>query len=143
MPISQAIQTSAGVADWTSRVAQTTTVVASPATNAETIIASVTIPTNWVNLSGVLLLGWAAYTVGTSGASVQFQIRQTNVSGSVIANTGALTGSQHGAGILSDDNVQGFDASPPASNVYKLTMTVGSGAATSTVSAVSLVAICL
>lgn len=120
----------------------TTTVVASPAAAAETIIAqtaaiSATVPFT----SGVILMGWAAYTVGTSGTAVRFRIRQTNVSGTVIADTGALSGSQHGAGILSADDVNGFDASPAAGQVYVLTMTVTAGAAASTVSATWLFAL--
>jgi hypothetical protein len=81
-------------------------------------------------------MGWAAYTVGTSGTAVRLRIRQTNVSGTVKADTGALTGSQHGAGILSADDVNGFDTAPV--NTYVLTMQVTSGAAASTVSALVL-----
>lgn len=127
--------------DFTGRIAQSTAIVASPALAAETIVASVTIPAGVVVVNGVILFGWVAYTVGTSGTAVQLQIRQTSVGGSSIAASGALTGSQHGAGVLSADDVGGFDASPAAGQVYKLTMQVTNGAATSTVSAVQFVAI--
>ena len=120
----------------------TTTVVASPAAAAETIIASLTVSQSLAVATGVDLSGWAAYTVGTSGTAVQFRIRQTNVSGSVVGDTGALTGSQHGAAILSTDDVEGFDTAPTLpGQIYVLTMQVTAGAAISTVSAVKLRAI--
>lgn len=127
--------------DFTGRIAQSTAVVASPSAAAETIIASLTIPSNVVVVNGVILFGWCAYTVGTNGTTVQLQIRQTSVGGSSIVATGALSGSQHGAAILSADDVGGFDSAPAANQVYKLTMQVANASATSTVSAVQFVAI--
>lgn len=126
-------------ADLSGRFPVTTTVVASPALAAETIIASLAIPAfgDTPILSGVLLQGWAAYTVGTSGTAVTFRIRQTNAAGTVVVSSGALTGSQHGAGILSADDIQGFDVLPGVAT-YVLTMQVTAGAAASTVSAVCL-----
>jgi hypothetical protein len=126
--------------DLSARVVASTTVVASPSAAAETIIASVALPSGLTINSGVVLWGWAAYTVGTSGTTVQFRLRQTNVSGTIVGNTGALSGSQHGAGILSADDVGGFDTAPGDAQVYKLTMQVANGAAASTVSAVQLIA---
>ena len=121
--------------DLSGRFFFTTTVVASPAASAETIIASLTIPANIAAVTGVDLTGWAAYTVGTSGSAVRFRIRQTDASG-------ALTGSQHGAAILSADDIEGFDTAPVLpGQVYVLTMQVTAGAAASTVSAVKLRAI--
>ena len=102
-----------------------------------------TIPGNLPIFSGVILFGWAAYTVGTNGTAVQLQIRQTSVGGASVAASGALTGSQHGAAILSADDVGGFDTAPVGSQIYKLTMQVTAGSATSTVSAVQLVAIAI
>lgn len=125
--------------DQTIRNQITTTVAASPSGSSETVIATLTLNrfSDIAVVSGILVQGWAAYTVGTSGASVQFRIRQTNVSGTVVANTGAMTGSQHGAGILTSDDVQGFDSGAGV-GVYVMTMTVGSGAAASTVSSLVL-----
>lgn len=127
--------------DLQARFPVSTTVVASPAAAAETIIASLAIPNfgDTSILSGILLQGWAAYTVGTSGTAVTFRIRQTNVAGTVVVSTGALTGSQHGAGILSADDISGVDAAPGVAT-YVLTMQVTAGAAASTVSAVCLAA---
>lgn len=135
----QPIRANVANTDLQARFPVTTTVVASPAAAAETIIANLTIPNfgDTPILSGVLLQGWAAYTVGTSGTAVTFRIRQTNVTGTVVVSTGALTGSQHGASILSADDISGFDATPGVA-VYCLTMQVTAGAATSTVSAVLL-----
>jgi len=132
--------TSSGV-DLSDRFAASTTVVASPAAAAETIIASLTLGANLSTKLGVLLTGWAAYTVGTNGTAVQLKLRQTNVSGTTVAATGALTGSQHGAAILSADDIQGLDTAPVfPGQVYVLTMQVTAGAAASTVSAVFLAA---
>jgi hypothetical protein len=124
--------------DLSKRVQVYSTVDASPAAAAETVIATLTIAgfADTAIISGALLMGWAAYTVGTSGTAVRLRIRQTNVSGTVKADTGALTGSQLGAGILSADDVNGFDTAPV--NTYVLTMQVTSGAAASTVSALVL-----
>lgn len=127
--------------DLSKRVQVYSTVDASPAAAAETIIATLTL-TGFADtpiVAGAFLFGWAAYTVGTSGTAVQFRIRQTNIGGTVKANTGAMTGSQHGAGILQADDVNGFDTAPVGT--YVLTMQVTAGAAASTVSALVLGAI--
>ena len=140
MPADPIRITSSGV-DLSDRFAASTTVVASPAAAAETIIASLTLGANLSTKLGVLLTGWAAYTVGTNGTAVQLKLRQTNVSGTTVAATGALTGSQHGAAILSADDIQGLDTAPVfPGQVYVLTMQVTAGAAASTVSAVFLAA---
>lgn len=135
------IQYDAQRMDLSKRVQVYSTVDASPALAAETVIATLTLAgfADTAIVSGALLFGWAAYTVGTSGTAVRFRIRQTSVAGTVKGDTGALTGSQHGAGILSDDNVSAFDTAPVA--VYVLTMQVTAGAAASTVSSLVLAAI--
>lgn len=111
------------------------TVDASPALAAETVIATLTLA-NFGDLSvvsGVQLSGWAAFTVGTSGTSVTMRIRQTNVSGTVVATTGALTGGVAAAALMAQD-VEGFDLAPGI-GVYALTLQVAAGSAASTVSA--------
>lgn len=113
-----------------------TTVVASPSGASETIIAQTAALDGSLGFAtGCIVQGWAAYTVGTNGATVRLRIRQTNVSGTVVADTGAMSGSQHGAAILSADDVNGLDTAPAAGQVYVLTLTVGSATAASTVSA--------
>lgn len=125
--------------DLSQRHQQTTTVAASPSANAETTIATLTLSgfNDLAVVSGIQVIGWAAYTVGTSGTAVTFRLRQTNSSGTVVASTGALTAT---AGNLMESEVQGNDATPGV-GVYVLTMTVTGGAATSTVSALSLRAV--
>ena len=134
-----AIRLASELADFTDRIKVTNSVVASPSAAAETIIAQTAALGSLRSGQSVMLDGWAAYTVGTSGTAVTLRLRQTNVSGTVIATSGALTGSQHGAGILTADDIAGLDASPTlGGQVYVLTMQVTAGAATSTVSAVFL-----
>jgi hypothetical protein len=133
------LRLNAGGIDLTPRVQHTATVAASPATNAETTIASLTISGNLATGLGVLLVGFAAFTVGTSGVSVNLKLRQTDTSGTTIKATGAIT---YTAADLGSLTIVGLDASPTLpGQVYVLTMTVASGAAASTVSAVSLVAL--
>jgi len=122
--------------DLSGRFQSTQTVAASPALAAETIIGTLNI-TGFGDtsvVSGIQFDGWAAFTVGTSGVSATLRIRQTNASGTVVATTGALTVT---AANLVQINVQGFDAAPGV-GVYVLTLQIGSGAAASTVSALSL-----
>lgn len=127
--------------DLSRRFKQTVAIAASPAAGAETTIATFTIADSLQIVSGIQLYGFAAFTVGTSGANANLKIRQTNTSGTTIAATGATTGGI-AAGNLVDINVQGFDTAAVLPNqVYVLTLTIGSGAATSTVSAVSLSAL--
>ena len=127
----------------TSRFRQTNAVVASPSGATETIIASLTLPGNVQAFTGIELRGWAAFTVGTNGVSGQLRIRQTNAAGQIIADSGALTAV---ATNLYASSVVGAnlntDATPPVSGgVYVLTLTVASGSAASTVSAVYLSAV--
>lgn len=132
------IQIGVAHVDLSDRFASTTTVVASPALAAETIIASLTLPQNVVLSNGIQLFGWAAMTIGTSGVSVNLRIRQTNVSGAVIVATGVQGVT---AAALIESGLQGFDASPTLpGQVYVLTAIVASGAAASTVSACQLYA---
>ena len=135
------IQYAGPLIDLSARIVDTTTVVASPAAAAETVIASLTIP----NFGGVAvvqkiyLAGWAAFVVGTSGTAVRFRIRQTDINGTVKADTDALTGGITAGNKLAQD-VAGSDATPGVS-AYALTMQVTAGAAASTVSAVQLLAL--
>lgn len=127
--------------DLTKRFQVYKTVDASPALAAETVIATLTL-TGFADtpiVSGIRVSGWAAFTVGTSGTAVRLRIRQTNVSGTVVADTGALTGGVTAGNLLAQD-VEGFDSGAGAA-AYALTLQVTSGAAASTVSALVLQAI--
>ena len=134
VPISE----SADRIDLSPRIVDTVAVTGSPAAAAETIIATLTIP----NFAGIAIVqkiyldGWAAFTVGTSGTAVRLRIRQTDGSGTVVADTGALTGGVAAAALLAQD-ISGSDAAPGITK-YVMTLTVTAGSAPSTVSAVSL-----
>src|SRR6266536_4746525 len=142
MPPIQPIQQNARALDLSPRFVFSTVVVASPAADAETLIASVTLPENIAVATGIDLTGWAAYTVGTNGTAVQLRLRQTSAAGTLVAASGALTGSQHGAAILSADDIEGFDTAPTLpGQIYVLTLQVTAGSAVSTVSADKLRAI--
>lgn len=121
------------------RVIRSATVAASPAAAAETTICTLTVDRDLQVSLGILVIGFAAYTVGTSGTAVNLRIRQTDTAGTVVKATGATSRT---AGNLASQSVLGFDTAPVLPNqVYVLTMTVTSGSAASTVSAVELVAI--
>jgi hypothetical protein len=127
--------------DLSSRVAASSGVVASPAAAAETIIATVTVAELESIAVGIILLAWAAFTVGTSGTAIRLRLRRTNVAGAVVADSGALTGGVAAAALVAP-SILGIDAGPTLPNqVYVLTLTVTGGAAASTVSAVGLTAI--
>lgn len=128
--------------DFSSRIAHSSVVAASPSAATETTIASVTIPGDIAVVTGVYLVGWAAFTVGASGTAANMRIRRTDTSGTIVAATGATTGGI-AAGNLVDQNVNGLNASPAASQVYVLTLTITAGGAASTVSAVSLFALAI
>lgn len=130
------IEVTAAQLDLSGRVAETTAIVGSPALAAETIVAQLTLDTNLAIIQGVLLRGFLAFTVGTSGVNARVRIRRTNVAGTVVGDTGALTGGITAAALVAE-TILGFDTGVPGTGqVYVLTLQVGSGAAASTVSAV-------
>lgn len=132
------IRMSGDAVDLSPRFKRTTTVAASPTDATETVIATLTITDDDVIASGIMLRGWAAYTVGTNGVSARLRIRATSVAGTVKGDTGALTAGI-AAAALDARSVEGFDtAATLPGQVYVLTLTVGSASAASTVSAVAL-----
>lgn len=123
------------------RVFSSTTVAASPAGATETTICTVTITGDIAAMAGVVLLGWAAFTVGTSGTAATLRIKQTNTGGTTIVNTGAVTGGI-AAGALVEMDVNGIDTAPVLpGQVYVLTLTITAGAAASTVSSCNIIAL--
>lgn len=125
------------------RAYQSSVIVGSPALAAETIICQVTATENEQVAVGVFLFGSMAYTVGTSGTSARYRLRQTGLAGNVIYDSGATT-----AGIAATNLVTqmvcGVDtASVLPNQIYVLTLQVGAGAAASTVSATNLLALVL
>ena len=130
----------AGV-DLSPRFLANNTIVASPATAAEVVVATLgpfTAPL--ASGSGVFIMAQVAIKIGTSGTSAQYRIRQgtTAGSGTVVFDSGAT-----GAGITATavlvENICAFDQSPTfPGQSYCLTVTVGSASAASTASAVCI-----
>lgn len=129
--------------DLSPRYAVDVTVDASPTAATETVIANVTLSADMSAVRGVLVHGFAAFTVGTAGVSAQLRIRQTSVTGTVVADTGAVTQGVVAAG-LDSLVVDGLDtASTLPGQKYVLTLTVASATAASTVSNVCLTALAI
>ena len=124
--------------DLTGREHDASTVVASPTDNTETIIGSVTCDTGAAVLHGALVIGFAAFTIGTSGTAWTLRIRETNVSGTVVQSSGAIGAT---AADLVSTSIVGVDTAAAEGQVYVLTLEVTGGAAASTVSAVELVSL--
>lgn len=133
------IEIVSGHVDLSQRFKRSTTIVGSPAAAAETTIASLTITEDIVVVQGIQLVAWCAFTVGTSGVSANLKLHHTDSSGATLAATGAVDVT---AAKLVTSSVHGFDAVPVLpGQVYIATLTIGSGAAVSTVSGVFLGAI--
>lgn len=127
--------------DLADRISRSATVAASPALAAETTVCTVTVAGYPPTGLGVILFGFAAFTVGASGVSVNAKLRKTDTSGTTLKATGAVTFT---AGNLGSLSILGVDTSPSLpGQVYVLTLTVASGAAESTVSAVELIALAI
>jgi hypothetical protein len=137
----QTIQVSGAGVDLSPRAGGNNTVVGSPALAAETVVCSIpAIQSAVVATAGVFISSQIAFTVGTSGASARYRIRQGVAAGAgtVIFDSGVTTAGITAAGLVVE-NLFGFDASPVfPGQAYCLTLTVGSGAAVSTVSAASM-----
>lgn len=139
MPV-EPIHFSALGLDLSPRIVQSTTVAASPGGSSETVIATLSVPslTGEQVISGVIVIGWATFTVGTNGVSANLKLYDTlTASGELLVATGALTVV---AANLVAFSVQGFDVEGDIGS-YCMTLTVGSGSAASTVSALQLLAI--
>lgn len=133
------IKVGGAVVGLSERIFQNATVVGSPAADAETIIASLTISDDLVVTEGVLVVGFCAFLLGASGVSSNVRLRKTDASGTILKSTGTILGT---AADLLSRTVIAFDTSPTVpGQVYVMTLTVASGAAASTVSAVTIAAL--
>lgn len=134
--------------DVSGRMAFSNTVAASPATAAETVVATVTgLKADTAVFSGVFLSGCASLKVGTSGSGVQVRIRTgtTAGAGTVVADSGLINGGIAAAALISQD-IQGVDTAvtgggPIGTTSYCLTVTVASASAASTISQTNLTAV--
>ncbi len=135
----QPIQYDAAHLDLSARFISSSTVSASPATNAETTIATLTLAGDLGIQTGVLLIAQCSFTAGTSGTAATMKIRRTNTSGATIVTSGATTVV---ATQVYQPTLLGIDPNPvPNTTVYVVTLTITGGAATSTVSAVNVIAV--
>ena len=133
------IRVDGAAVDLSGRLFSSSTVAASPAAAAETVVATVTVSPN-ISVTKVQLTATLAWTVGTSGTAVTLKLRQTDASGTTLYSTGATTAT---ATNLDSKTVTAVDTSPGSGQIYAVTMTVANGAAASTVSAVTLQALAL
>ena len=125
--------------DLSPRFFRSGTVVASPATNAEIVVAQLNLTDDLAALEGVHLSFWASLTVGTAGVSILTRIRRDSLTGTVIKASGLTTAV---AAQLVDRAIEGFDAAPTFPNeVYVVTMVVTSASAASTISALEFTAL--
>jgi azurin len=132
-------ETAEGI-DLSPRIQKSTVVAASPALAAETAVCSVTLTGDIAVTAGTWLSGFVALTVGASGTDVTVKLRRTGTSGTTVVSSGVLNAPA--AGDVLTFSIQGFDTGTVMpSQVYVLTVTVANGAAESTVSACSLVAV--
>ena len=140
----------AHIIDFGPRFFTSSTIVGSPAAATETIVCQITGIDSFLGVSkGVFLSGVISFTVGTSGTAVRVRIRQgtTAGAGTVVADSGALTGGVAAAALLSQD-LQGVDTgvsggTAVAVTSYHLSLQVTAGAAASTVSQTNLTALVL
>ena len=134
----EAINQSGAKVDLSPRFLTSVAIVGSPAAASETIIAQSSPLPAVAALTGVLVEGYAAFVVGTSGTAVRMRVRQTNVAGAVVADSDAVTGGIAAANKVTM-SVNGIDTAPTIpGQVYVLTLTVTAGAAASTVAFVCL-----
>lgn len=117
----------------------TTTVTGSPATNAETIIA--TSPGVVLRYPGqtIKVYGSVNFTVGTSGTAGTLKLRRDSVTGTQIGVSVTIPVSQITATQTADGVIAAFDTPGDVNGqIYVMTLTVTAGAATSTVNNVWL-----
>lgn len=126
--------------DLSQRIEKSTTVAASPALAAETVVCTITCAQDIAVVEGACLWAWVALTVGTDGTDVTVKIRRTGTSGTTLASTGIL--SAPAAAELVAFSLSTFDTGPTLpGQVYVVTVTVANASAASTVSGASLVAL--
>lgn len=111
---------------------------ASPAAAAETVIATLA-GINTIDASSLVqLFAQANFTVGTTGTAVRLRLRQTSVTGTVVGDTGAVTGGVAAANLLSMTVLGSDNPGVVAGFTYVMTLQVTAATAVSTVSAVQL-----
>lgn len=123
---------------WPILPAVSTAIVASPAAAAETTVAQVTVSSVGSPTSLVELSGWAAFVIGATGTAIRMRIRRGSLTGTVAADSGALTAGVAAAALVAQD-VEGTDSPGEVESLlYVLTLQVTGGSSASTLSAVKL-----
>ena len=134
-----AIRYDGAAVDLSSRWSRNSTVVASPAAAAETIIASITLGNNVSVQQGVYLSCYVAFTAGTNAVAAILKLHATDAAGSTLKSSGSVLVVATG---LYDRCILGFDsAAVLPGQVYVCTLQMTSGSAPSTVSAVEFQAV--
>lgn len=139
---------SANTLDLGPRVISSNAIVGSPALAAETIVAQIVGIDGQLSVSvGVFLSAALSFTVGATGTAIRVRIRQGAAvgAGTVVADTGAITGGVAAAALLSQD-IQGFDTAASggaavAATSYHVSLQVTGGSSASTVSSANIVAL--
>lgn len=114
-----------------------TTIVASPALAAETIVGQVAVTTDAASL--VAMMGFITYTVGTTGTAGRLRIRADSLTGTVVADSGALTATA--ANVVSALAVGSPAAAEIASRLFVMTLQVTAATAASTLTSLLLLGI--
>jgi hypothetical protein len=123
------------------RTFRSRTVLGSPALAAETAVCQITnIATDGPSQVAVLT-GFVAITIGTAGTALRLRIRQSAIGGTVVADTGAVTGGIAAGNVVALE-VQDFDLPGDVDGfTYILTAQVTAASAGSAVSSANLIAI--
>jgi hypothetical protein len=123
------------------RTFRSRTVLGSPAAAAETSICSITNVATDGPSQVAVLTGFIAFTIGATGTAIRLRIRQSSITGTVVADTGAITAGVAAAALAAQE-VQDFDSPGDVDGfAYFLTLQVTGGSGVSTVSAANLIAI--
>lgn len=123
-------------------VSFTNTIIASPATNAEVVVATTGAINQIYDGTPIVLFWFVEFTVGTSGVSANAKLRRGTTTGGTLINVGQAATVVAG-NLVRFSGVYQDSPGAVAEQQYSLSLTIGSGAATSTVSDVALLAVVL
>ena len=120
-------------------VSFTNTIIASPALAAETIVATTGAISQVYDGASIFLFWFCELTIGTSGISLNAKLRRGAALTSTLVNVGQARTVVAG-NLVSFSGVYFDNAGIVAGVQYSLTLTIGSGAAASTLTDVALLA---
>ncbi len=104
----------------------------------ETVVATLTgVDTQWPD-TNIALDSWLAFTTGTLVTAVRLRLRRDSLTGTVVADSGAVTAGV-AASSPSQFDISGDDSIPASANrTYVLTVTTTGAGTNGTVTAVEL-----